>query len=123
MKYKTIAINECKEDCYWSVHLEPVEGQFKATAHYSDDPARDADVYYVELQRHNERQAEEFCERVSDSMHDFETFQMFLNYIDLDAAEIKAFHGCLDEDQNTKVFAYDQFMNLYEEYVTSITEV
>ena len=82
-----------------------------------------AEVYQFNLDKVHEEQAEAFCERVHDEMHSFETFLMFLHDIDPDAPELQAFHGCLDEDQNTKVFGYDTFMNMYEEYVTSWVEV
>ena len=90
---------------------------------YTDNPIRDAEVYYMQRDKHQEEQAEAFCQRVTDSMHDLETFQMFLHDIDPDAPEVQAFHGCLDGDEQDKLFAYDQFMNLYEEYVASITEL
>ena len=90
----------------------------------TDDPVRDAEIYYLEAQKYYEGQAEDFCQRVNESMHDIETFKMFLHDIDPDAPEIQAFHGCLDDtDQMLKAFAYDQLMNMYEEYVTSITEM
>ena len=90
---------------------------------YKQDIPNDK-CYYTEAQRYHEEQAEVFCQRVNESMHDIDTFKMFLHDIDPDAAEVQAFHGCLDDkDYMLKAFAYDQFMNMYEEYVTSITEL
>ena len=90
---------------------------------YTDDPVRDAEIYYLRRDEAQERQAIDFCERVNQSMHDLDTFKSFLHDIDWDAPEVQAFHGCLDGDAQDKVFAFDQFMNLFEEYVTSITEL
>ena len=90
----------------------------------TDNPVKEAEIYYLEAQRYHERQAEAFCQQVTENMHSLSFFQMFLHDIDPDAPEVQAFHGCLDDsDQMLKAFAYDQFMNLYQEYAEQVTEL
>lgn len=84
---------------------------------------RDAEIHYLTLDKIHEEQANGYAERVTASMRDLETFQQFLADIDPDAPEVQAFHGCMDEDTQSKLFAYDTFMNMYEDYVHSITEL
>lgn len=90
---------------------------------YTQDAPRDADIYYLNLEKQQEEQANDYASRVTASMHDLDTFKQFLWDIDPDAPEVQAFHGCLDGDRQDKLFAYDQMMNLFEEYVHEITEL
>ena len=88
------------------------------------DFVKEAEVIQFNMDKHHERQANEYCERVTSEMHSLETFKAFLWDIDPDAPEVQAFHGCLDDkDENTKAYAFDIFMNLYEEYVTMVVEL
>ena len=90
---------------------------------YTDNPIREAEVFYMNRDKQQHEQALDYAQRVNEAMHDIDTFQMFLHDIDPDAPEVQAFHGCLDTDENTKVFAFDTFMNMYEDYVHNITEL
>ena len=87
------------------------------------DMVKEADVLQFNMDKIHEKQSEEYCERVYTEMHSLETFKSFLWDIDPDAAEVQAFHGCLDGDSQDKLFAFDQFMNLYEEYVSMVVEL
>lgn len=89
----------------------------------TQDYVRDADIFYFNRDKQQEAMANAYAENVTANMHNLDTFKSFLWDMDVDAPEVQAFHGCLDDDQNTKAFAYDQLMNLYEEYVHSITEL
>jgi len=89
----------------------------------TQDMVRDAEVFYLNRDKAQEQQAIEYAESITAQMHSLETFKSFLWDIDPDAPEVQAFHGCLDTDENTKVFAYDTFMNLFEDYVHSVTEL
>ena len=102
-------------------HPHPVSGVITMD---TQDHVRDAEVHTMVMDIFHEKQANDYAERVTASMHDLETFQQFLCDIDPDAAEVQAFHGCLDDSSDEiKAFAYDTFMNLFEEYVHSVTEV
>ena len=90
---------------------------------YTDNPVKEAEVYYIQRDKQQEEQAIEYAESITAQMHSLETFKSFLWDIDTDTPEVQAFHGCLDTDENTKVFAYDTLMNLFEDYVHSITEL
>jgi len=89
----------------------------------TQDMVREAEIHYLNMDKIHEQQANDYAERVTASMHDLATFQQFLWDIDPDAAEVQAFHGCLDGDEQDKLFAYDQFMNMFEDYVHSVTEL
>ena len=89
----------------------------------TNNPVKDAESYQMQLDRIHEAQANDYSERVTANMNDLETFKEFLAYIDVDAPEVQAFHGCMDEDKESKLFAYDTFMMMFEEYVHEITEL
>ena len=89
----------------------------------TQDMVREADLHFLSLDKVHEAMANGYAERVTASMHDLETFQQFLADIDPDAPEVQAFHGCMDESKEDKLFAYDIFMTMFEEYVHSITEL
>ena len=86
---------------------------------YTDDPVRDAEVYYL----FQEKQDEDFQERYKQNLNDFTMFQSFLHDLDPDAPEVRLFFNQIHGDEVDKVYAYDNLIILYEEYVDKITEM
>lgn len=88
----------------------------------TDDPVREAEFRYMAMDALHEQQANDYAERVTASLSSLETFKEFLNDLDPDSPEVQVFHGCMDEDRESKIFAYDIMMSLFEEYVNNTTE-
>lgn len=84
-----------------------------------DDPVRDAEIYYL----HQQQQADDFADRYKANLEDFSMFQSFLHDSDPDDATWRLFFNQMHGDEVDKVYAYDNLMILYEEYVEKVTEL
>lgn len=89
----------------------------------SNDPVRDADVYYLQRDTYQKRQAEEFHERYLGNLNDFSVFQSFLHDLDSDAPEWRLLFNQIHKDKIDKCYAYDNLIILYESYVKELTEM
>lgn len=87
----------------------------------TNDPVRDADVYYLQRDKHQERQAEEFQERYLGNLNDFGMFQSFLHDLDTDEPEVKLLFNQMYKSPEDKCYAYDNFITMYEMYVRDVT--
>jgi len=90
---------------------------------YTTDPVRDAEIFYLDRERQQEKYDEEFDQRYEGNLYDFAMFQSFLHDLDTSKPEIKLFFDQMNGDQIDKCYAYDHIILLYEEYVKEITEL
>lgn len=85
---------------------------------YTDDPARDADVYYL----FKEQQSEQFFTDYQENLKDISLFLSFLHDLDPDDPAWKAIHAQRLGDLEDKAYAYDLMMMMFEQYVEDFTE-
>ena len=88
-------------------------------APYTDDPVRDAECYMKALEQESER----WYQQYEDNLKDFSIFQMFLQELDWEDPSWIAIHKQLNQDHESKAFAYDIMMQMYEQFVEEYTEM
>jgi len=88
-----------------------------------DDPVRDAEVFYLQRDNHQQQYEELFEQRYEENLYDFSVFQSFLHDLDSDDPEWKLLFDQIKGDKIDKEFAYDNMIILYEYYVKELTEM
>ena len=89
----------------------------------TDDPVRDAEIYYLHRDRDQQQYDDELKRRYEENLYDFSVFQSFLHDLDSDEPEFKLFFDQIHGDEIDKVYAYDNIIILYEKYVKKLTEL
>lgn len=90
---------------------------------YTDDSVRDAEVYYLFQEKQQAELDAKFEDLYKQNLNDFSIFQSFLHDLDSDDAEWRLFFDQMHGDEVDKVYAYDNLIILYEEYVKWLTEM
>lgn len=91
------------------------------------DMVKDAELYELQRDIAHEAQAQAYSEAVTASINSLNTFKSFLWDIDTDGhdehAILQLFHGVMDESPEDQLYAYSEFMGLFERYCNSLVEV